>query len=125
MLRGGSWNNNQDNARAHNRNNNHPNNRNNNIGFRVVCGATSTFALQLPACPAGHGSRDAAESRWMARVRPVRTLPPGSVGRIQKERRRLGFHPAAPLLASNLPDPPAQKPPKLHHHAAHVFVLAV
>jgi hypothetical protein len=36
-LRGGSWINNQDNARADNRNNNHPNNRNNNIGFRVVC----------------------------------------------------------------------------------------
>ncbi|MEZ5402183.1 MAG: hypothetical protein R2729_21090 [Bryobacteraceae bacterium] len=35
-LRGGSWNNNQDNARAGCRNNNHPNNRN-NIGFRVVC----------------------------------------------------------------------------------------
>jgi hypothetical protein len=37
VVRGGSWNNNQDNARASNRNNNHPNNRNNNIGFRVVC----------------------------------------------------------------------------------------
>lgn len=37
MLRGGSWNNNQDNARATNRNNNHPNNRNNNIGFRLCC----------------------------------------------------------------------------------------
>lgn len=36
-LRGGSWNNNSDNARAANRNNNHPNNRNNNVGFRVCC----------------------------------------------------------------------------------------
>ncbi|MGE0103814.1 MAG: SUMF1/EgtB/PvdO family nonheme iron enzyme [Blastocatellales bacterium] len=35
-LRGGSWNNNQDNARAVYRNNNNPNIRNNNIGFRVV-----------------------------------------------------------------------------------------
>jgi len=35
-LRGGSWNNNEDNARVSIRNNNHPNNRNNNIGFRVV-----------------------------------------------------------------------------------------
>ncbi len=43
VLRGGSWNNNQDNARADNRNNNHPNNRNNYIGFRVVCSSTSTF----------------------------------------------------------------------------------
>ena len=35
VLRGGAWNNNQDNARAAYRNNNNPNNRNNNIGFRV------------------------------------------------------------------------------------------
>ncbi len=45
MLRGGSWNNNQENARAEYRNNNHPQNRNNNIGFRVVSLSTSTFAL--------------------------------------------------------------------------------
>ncbi|MCP4468086.1 MAG: SUMF1/EgtB/PvdO family nonheme iron enzyme [Halieaceae bacterium] len=37
VLRGGSWNNNPDNARASNRNRNNPDNRNNNIGFRVVC----------------------------------------------------------------------------------------
>ena len=36
VVRGGSWNNNQDNARTAYRNRNHPNNRNNNIGFRVV-----------------------------------------------------------------------------------------
>ncbi|WP_408630486.1 SUMF1/EgtB/PvdO family nonheme iron enzyme [Methylovulum psychrotolerans] len=35
MLRGGSWNNNQDNARASYRNNNTPDNRNNTVGFRV------------------------------------------------------------------------------------------
>jgi hypothetical protein len=35
-LRGGSWNNNQENARVSIRNNNHPDNRNNNIGFRVA-----------------------------------------------------------------------------------------
>ncbi len=39
VLRGGSWNNNQDNARADNRNDNNPNNRNDNNGFRVVCGS--------------------------------------------------------------------------------------
>ena len=33
MLRGGSWNNNQDNARCAYRNNNHPDNRNNNSHF--------------------------------------------------------------------------------------------
>jgi hypothetical protein len=37
VLRGGSWNNNQDNARATYRNDNDPDDRNNNIGFRVVC----------------------------------------------------------------------------------------
>ncbi len=36
MLRGGSWNNNQDNARCDSRNDNNPNNSNNNNGFRVV-----------------------------------------------------------------------------------------
>jgi hypothetical protein len=37
VVRGGSWINNQDNARASYRNNNTPDNRNNNIGFRVCC----------------------------------------------------------------------------------------
>ena len=36
VLRGGSWNNSQDNARSEYRNNNQPHNRNNNSGFRVV-----------------------------------------------------------------------------------------
>jgi hypothetical protein len=36
VVRGGSWNNNQNNARAAYRNDNNPDNRNNNIGFRVV-----------------------------------------------------------------------------------------
>ena len=36
VLRGGSWNNNSNNARAANRNRNEPTNRNDNNGFRVV-----------------------------------------------------------------------------------------
>jgi formylglycine-generating enzyme required for sulfatase activity len=36
VLRGGAFNNNQQNVRCAYRNNNNPNNRNNNIGFRVV-----------------------------------------------------------------------------------------
>jgi len=36
-LRGGSWNNNQNNARVSGRNNNHPDNNWNNNGFRVCC----------------------------------------------------------------------------------------
>jgi formylglycine-generating enzyme required for sulfatase activity len=35
-LRGGSWNNNDNNLRCAARNYNHPDNRNNNIGFRVL-----------------------------------------------------------------------------------------
>ena len=43
VLRGGSWNNNQNNARAVNRNNNNPNNRNNNNGFRVAVRSSHIF----------------------------------------------------------------------------------
>ena len=45
VLRGGSWINNPDNARAANRNRNHPDNRNDNVGFRLCCGPTSTRPL--------------------------------------------------------------------------------
>jgi len=44
VVRGGSWNNNQANARAAYRNNNAPDNRNNNVGFRLAC-ASHTFDL--------------------------------------------------------------------------------
>jgi formylglycine-generating enzyme required for sulfatase activity len=36
VLRGGGWNNNNDNCRSANRNNNNPDNRNNDNGFRVA-----------------------------------------------------------------------------------------
>ena len=36
VVRGGTWNNNQNNARCAYRNRNQPDNRNNHIGFRVV-----------------------------------------------------------------------------------------
>ena len=36
VVRGGAFNNNENNARCAYRNNNHPDNRNDNIGFRVV-----------------------------------------------------------------------------------------
>ncbi|UCE08751.1 MAG: SUMF1/EgtB/PvdO family nonheme iron enzyme [bacterium] len=40
VIRGGSWNNNNENwFRCANRDNNQPDNRNNNLGFRVVCSA--------------------------------------------------------------------------------------
>jgi hypothetical protein len=46
VVRGGSWNNNQDNARAAYRNHNTPDNRNNNLGFRVVCSSHIVHPLQ-------------------------------------------------------------------------------
>jgi hypothetical protein len=45
VLRGGSWNNNPDNARAANRNRNNTGNRNNNVGFRLA----STLVEPEPA----------------------------------------------------------------------------
>jgi hypothetical protein len=36
VIRGGSWNNNDNNLQSANRNNNNPNNTNNNIGFRIL-----------------------------------------------------------------------------------------
>lgn len=44
MLRGGSFNNNRQNARAAYRNRNNPNNRNGNNGFRVVLAHASLFS---------------------------------------------------------------------------------
>jgi hypothetical protein len=48
VLRGGSWNNNQNNARCRIRNRNNPHNSNNNIGFRLV---SHDFQLHRPAMP--------------------------------------------------------------------------
>jgi hypothetical protein len=102
VLRGGSWNNNQDNARAADRNRNNPNNRNNNVGFRVVCSSTSFRSFQgaapecakrvrtvrlggpnaLPALSADHGLRaEAKKERWRGRVpsaRPGQARPSGA-----------------------------------------------
>ena len=55
VLRGGAWNNNQDNARSAFRNRNNPNNRNNNVGFRVLCSSHIFHPLRgtAPAAPSG------------------------------------------------------------------------
>jgi hypothetical protein len=53
VLRGGSWNNNRNNARCSYRNRNNPNNRNDNIGFRVVVSHNSQF--RWPEMPPGSG----------------------------------------------------------------------
>ena len=60
VLRGGAWNNNQDNARTDFRNNNHPNNRNNNIGFRVVCGVVVPHPPDAGPLNARDSARQAA-----------------------------------------------------------------
>jgi formylglycine-generating enzyme required for sulfatase activity len=44
VVRGGSWNNNRNNARCSYRNRNEPDNFNNNIGFRVVCSTSFLYA---------------------------------------------------------------------------------
>ena len=45
VKRGGSWNNNANNASVSNRNNNNPSNRNNNLGFRLVRSAQHNLTL--------------------------------------------------------------------------------
>jgi hypothetical protein len=62
-MRGGAFNNNQDNARCAYRNRNNPNNRNNNIGFRVV---VSTLFQWLPElrCGISSFSVEALREEW-------------------------------------------------------------
>jgi len=47
VLRGGSWNNNRNNARCSYRNRNEPDNFNNNIGFRLVCSTSFVFTPEM------------------------------------------------------------------------------
>lgn len=51
MLRGGSWINNQRNARCAYRNRNDPDNFNNNIGFRVVVSIAFRLWPEIPVIP--------------------------------------------------------------------------
>ncbi|MBK8538762.1 MAG: SUMF1/EgtB/PvdO family nonheme iron enzyme [Ardenticatenia bacterium] len=111
VLRGGSWNNNPDNARASYRNNNHPNNRNRNIGFRVVLAAHAPLPLLwsgafwpddlperlagrgVPGMPGDHGRAGRGEGEEQRRcVWTERRLL--AVGHTQKQRRALDSLPA-------------------------------
>lgn len=120
VLRGGSWNNNPDNARASNRNRNHPDERNNNIGFRVVSSAHIP-ATAGSAGIADHGLRYAMAGASMAREHPVRTH---CVGRISNlEHFGASVRSAPPF--SFLPDPAAEQATEFSDLPAHVFILPV
>ncbi|MEM9388377.1 MAG: hypothetical protein AAGA68_25225 [Pseudomonadota bacterium] len=100
MLRGGSWINNPDNARASDRNRNNPNIRNNNVGFRLCCVSHVAPRPRMPACPVHYGRRGAARCSVMARRRPDRTGP--AAGRSKKPQGHLlGLTaPRCPALAA-------------------------
>jgi hypothetical protein len=66
VLRGGAWNNNQNNARCDARNRNNPNNSNDNIGFRVC--APRTWR------PARNVARHQPGGRGPIKDRPGRSL---------------------------------------------------
>ena len=93
-LRGGSWNNNDDNTRSANRNRNQPTNRNNNNGFRVASRKTLPMCAEA-GCPRipGRARRDyESRSRASPRERPAQGRPrgdeyktcPGEVSRVSK-----------------------------------------
>ncbi|NJM43721.1 MAG: hypothetical protein HC858_06610 [Brachymonas sp.] len=69
-LRGGSWNNTTDNARASIRNRNQPDNWNNNVGFRVVLSIASRSAV---------GKAFAYEQRAVWRMKLARCWPARSL----------------------------------------------
>ena len=79
VVRGGAFNNTDNNMRCANRNYNHPNNRNNNLGFRVV---VSTFLFAdttvIPVMPGGSRTSFRPRSK-MAESVPGRASGP-SVG---------------------------------------------
>ncbi len=63
VIRGGSWNNNRNNARCAVRNRNNPDNFNNNIGFRVVL---SHNIFSRRKCRTVHGRRSRQNIGWPA-----------------------------------------------------------
>ena len=97
VVRGGSWNNDQDNARASYRNDNASDNRNNHVGLRVVrsshiliplmaqpggglrirllraCSPASLARAVLPVLAVDYGLRPEAKVIKMAQVSPART----------------------------------------------------
>ena len=84
VVRGGSFGNNQNNARAANRNNNNPDNRNNNIGFRVAVVRRSTPYLFLTeGC-----SQFRSPSPGSRTLRPGQPAAGAGAGRLPYQRQR-------------------------------------
>jgi hypothetical protein len=76
VVRGGSWNNNRDNARCAYRNDNDPDNRNNNLGFRVLCVShiEQSFAPASRHIGAGEAPKAFRKCRATTVVRPRRRI---------------------------------------------------
>jgi hypothetical protein len=89
VLRGGAWNNNQNNARCANRNRNNPNNRNNNMGFRVVVSHIFSLACRQYYGLAPNRGGCVVEAKEMARPDAWPALFFG-VGRIYKSHTPSG-----------------------------------
>ncbi len=91
VVRGGSWNNNRNNARCAIRNRNNPDNYNNNIGFRVVL-SHNIFLCQK--CRTVHGRRSRQNIGGLAPGSEIRSsgkykrdLPP----RMNQSPRQVNF----------------------------------
>ena len=90
VVRGGSWNNNRDNAACSYRNNEHPNNRNNNLGFR--CAKTPPAFAHTAAEAAGRPSFYGGRPRAVVMSRPpVRRRPGCGPDKDDYARRRAGI----------------------------------
>jgi hypothetical protein len=95
VLRGGSFNNNRNNARCAYRNRNNPNNRNRNNGFRVV---VSHNFLVLPAMSPGYG--------WVTEALRDGTTAPLAESRVlvrEPGEHRIGPAPGHPSLSRATP----------------------
>ncbi|MBA3530674.1 MAG: hypothetical protein H0T73_01975, partial [Ardenticatenales bacterium] len=79
VLRGGSWNNNHQNARAASRIHNNPDNRNNNRGVRVVCVGPCSSGPSLVA-------RDGVRRVALARVAASKSAVATTVSRLRRRR---------------------------------------
>jgi Sulfatase-modifying factor enzyme 1 len=98
VVRGGSWNNNRDNARCAYRNRNQPDNRNDNIGFRVVLRSAHVLPPLLLVLPQGGAARQytragrvpemwADPRKWVC---PPRRRKKNSARRVWSARRPQG-----------------------------------